>query len=172
MHKAILQKLSGNDLRSIGRANEVVQNILDNPELFSVVFNGMLGDNPVIRMRAADAIEKVSREHPEYLEPFKKALIVEVSKTEQKEVRWHVAQMFSYLRLKPSETKAVVQILLDYLKDESKIVQTSSMQALADIAERDKQYRPQTISILRKLTSSGSPAVQARGRKLLKRLEG
>ena len=47
----ILQKLKGGDLRSIGRADEVVQDILENPALFGEVFEGMFNDDPRVRMR-------------------------------------------------------------------------------------------------------------------------
>ncbi len=85
----ILQKLKGGDLRSIGRAEEVVQDILNNPVLFAEVFEGMLDDDPLVRMRSADALEKVSSKHPEYLQPFKNRFISKVSQVRQQEVRWH-----------------------------------------------------------------------------------
>ena len=47
---AILKKLSGSDRRSIGRANAVVTEVLADPSLFGVVFDGMLDDDPVLRM--------------------------------------------------------------------------------------------------------------------------
>jgi len=168
----ILRKLRGGDLRSIGRSDEVVRDILKTPKLFSIVFDGIFSHDPRIRMRAADAVEKVSKQRPEYLQPLKGKLINHASKIEQQEVRWHVAQMLSYLRLEAAETEAVVRVLLGYLKDKSKIVQTFSMQTLADIAERDQRYRPRVISVLKDLTGSGSAAVKARGRTLLKKLMG
>jgi len=76
----ILEKLKGGDLRSIGKAEEVVADIFKNPALFGEVFEGMLSDDPVIRMRAADVSEKVSRSHPEYLRPYKRRLINEIAK--------------------------------------------------------------------------------------------
>jgi len=94
----VLQKLKGGDLRSIGRSEEVMQDILKNPALFGEVFEGMLNDDPRVRMRSADALEKVSSKHPEYLQPFKNWLINEIAKIKQQEVRWHVAQMFSYFK--------------------------------------------------------------------------
>ncbi len=109
----ILEKLKGGDLRSIGRAEEVVQDILNNPVLFTEVFEGMLDDDPLVRMRSADALEKVSSSHPEYLQPFKNRLISEVSQVRQQEVRWHVAQMFSYLEVyvvSESGTKWVFEV--------------------------------------------------------------
>ena len=112
---ATLQKLKGGDLRSIGRAGEVVEDILANPALFAEVFEGILDDDPRVRMRSADALEKVSSKHPEYLQPFKNRLINEVSRIEQQEVRWHVAQMFSYLEVSGSERDDIVSLLLSYL---------------------------------------------------------
>jgi len=168
----ILQKLKGGDLRSIGKADEVVQDILKNPLLFKEVFEGMVDDDPVIRMRSADAIEKVSAKHPEYLQPFKNRLINEASKIQQQEVRWHVAQMFSYIKISNKERNKIMEILLSYIdKDKSKIVKTFSMQTLADYAAEDVAVRTQVIKEIEKMVKAGSPAVVNRGRKLLKKLK-
>jgi hypothetical protein len=166
----ILKKLAGTDRRSIGRSDEVVAEVLANPALFDAVFEGMLADDPVLRMRAADAVEKVTAQHPEYLRPRKSALIYQVARIEQQQVRWHVAQMFSRLDLTRAERRVVVDILAGYLKDKSKIVKTFSMQALADIAEQDAELRPSILMRLQELTHTGSPAMQSRGRKLLAKL--
>ncbi len=167
----ILQKLRGGDLRSIGRAEEVVQDILRSPSLFGEVFDGMLNDDPLIRMRSADVLEKVSSKHPEYLKPYKERLISEVSKIKQQEVRWHVAQMFSRLEINDRERDRIIKILLFYIDtSESKIVKTFSMQTLADLAKRDEAIRPQIIKILKNLVGAGSPAMKNRGNKLINEL--
>ena len=169
----ILQKLKGGDLRSIGRADEVVLDILRSPSLFGEVFGGMLNDDPLIRMRSADALEKISSKHPEYLQPFKTRLINEVTKIKQQEVRWHVAQMFSRLEIDDRERDRIIKILLSYFDtSESKIVKTFSMQTLADFAERDEAIRPQIIKILKNLAKTGSPAMKNRGIKLVNKLNG
>ena len=166
----VLKKLAGGDRRSIGRVSEIVAEVLNDSSLFKVVFNGMLSDDPIIRMRSADAVEKITTKHPEYLQPYKEKLIQQVAKSDQQEVRWHVAQMFPRLELSEEEQAVIVEILLDYLNDKSKIVKTFSMQALADFAERDAGLRPQVIKLLEELTRTGSPAMRSRGRKLLKNL--
>jgi len=166
----VLKKLEGGDRRSIGRVSEVVAEVLNDPSLFEMVFNAMLSDDPIIRMRSADTVEKITAKHPEYLQPYKKKLIHQAAKIDQQEVRWHVAQMFPRLELSKEERAVVVEILLDYLNDESKIVKTFSMQALADFAERDARLRPQVIKLLEELTRTGSPAMKSRGRKLLEKL--
>jgi hypothetical protein len=165
----ILKQLTGGDRRSIGRVDEVVKEVLADPSLFEAVLVGMLHDDPLIRMRCADAVEKITVSHPEYLGPYKTRLI-QVARIDQQEVRWHVAQLFSRLGLTPKERRVVVAILSDYLKDESKIVKTFSMQALADIAEQDADLREPIIRQLEEMTRTGSPAMQSRGRKLLAKL--
>ena len=135
----------------------------------------MLDENPVIRMRSADAVEKITALCPECLQPYKAVLIREVAGSQQQEVRWHVAQMAPRLDLSAEEREAVVGILLAYLEDQSRIVKTFSMQALADLAQTDAQLRSQVLPILEELAATGSPAMRSRGRKLvvqLKSLEG
>jgi len=168
----VLQKLKGGDLRSIGRAEEVVEEILKNPVLFADVFEGMLHSDPVVRMRSADVLEKVSSKYPEYLQPFKTRLINEVSKIKQQEVRWHVAQMFSYLELTKTERDGIIQILFSYINTtKSNIVKTFSMQTLADFAEKDNEIKPLILGKLKEMIRTGSPAVVGRGKKLINRLE-
>ena len=75
----ILDKLAGGDRRSIGRVSEVVEEVLAEPALFDQLFAGMFSPDPVIRMRAADAIEKITTRHPEYLQPYKQPLLEQVA---------------------------------------------------------------------------------------------
>jgi HEAT repeat protein len=166
----ILNKLAGTDRRSIGKSDEVVADVLANPALFDAVFEGMLATDPVLRMRAADVVEKITAQHPEYLRPHKSTLIRQVARIDQQEIRWHVAQMLSRLNLTRAERRRVVDLLAEYLKDQSKIVKTFAMQALADIAEQDADLRPSIVKQLQELTRTGSPAMQSRGRKLLAKL--
>ncbi len=166
----VLKKLAGGDRRSIGRVSEVVADVLNDPTLFEAVFHGMFSDDPIIRMRSADAVEKITARHPEYLQPYKTKLLQQVARIEQQETRWHVAQMIPRLELSEEERVVVVEILLGYLHDKSRIVKTFSMQALADLAEQDASLRSLVITLLEELTRTGSPAMRSRGRKLLEKL--
>jgi len=168
----ILKKLQGGDFRSIGRSDEVAADVLIDPSLFEVVFEGMLHSDPLIRMRCADAVEKITVHRPDYLRPYKKRLIRQVAQIDQQEIRWHVAQMFSRLDLTPLERHTVVGILNEYLQDKSKIVKTFSMQSLADMAVQDPSLRVGIVAQLEELTRTGSPAMKSRGKKLLARLNG
>jgi hypothetical protein len=169
---SILRKLQGGDRRSIGRSNEVVAEVLAERKLFSALFAGLSVDDPVVRARAADAVEKISLIHPEYLRPYRATLVGELARCEQKEVRWHVAQMLPRLRWNARERQEVCDILTDYLHDSSNIVKTFAMQALADLTTQAPALRPAVLRQLQKLTVSGTPAMSARGRKLLTEFRG
>jgi len=171
MH-AILQKLTGGDRRSIGKANEVVAEVLAKPALFREVVSGMLAEDPLVRMRAADAVEKITASHPEYLAPHRKMLIGPVARIDQKELRWHVAQLLPRVAWKTAERKKVISLLEEYLHDNSSIVKTFAMQALADLARQSPELRPIVLCRLRELTATGTPAMRARGRKILAECRG
>ena len=162
----ILSKLRGGDRRSIGKVGEVVSAVRKKPDLFKDLVTGLLDEDPVVRMRAADAMEKVSSDNPEFLQPFKGKLIRLAKVTQQQELRWHMAQMIPRLKLTPNETAAATEIFFEYLKDKSKIVVTFAMQALADLAIKAPDIATRVIRAIEKLTRTGSPAIQSRGKKL------
>jgi len=169
--RRILENLKGGDLRSIGRSGDAVRAVSKNPALFSDLMAGLLDGDRVVRMRAADAVEKATRTHPEWLQPWKRALLDTVAPLEDKELRWHVAQLVPRLRLTSPEKARAVRILMGYLEDKSSIVRTFSMQALADLAAQDEQLLEQVVPLIERLTRTGTRAMKSRGRKLLKQLE-
>ncbi len=169
MH-AILNMLQGGDRRSIGKSNEVVALVLDKPELFDVLIAGMKLNDPLVAMRCADAAEKITVLHPEYLQPHKHVLIDELSKAEQQEVRWHVAAMLPRLSLTAQERQRVVDILLAYTNDHSSIVKTLAIQALADLAMGDEKLKDMVRCHIEELMVIGTPAMRARGKRLLSML--
>ena len=167
----LIRKLSGGDRRSIGGSEEVVSEVLADGRLFAPLFECLLNHDRLVQMRAADAVEKITRFRPDLLRPCKATLINRVAKNEHREVRWHVAQLIPRLELNSAEQRKAVTILTDYLKDESRIVKTFSMQALADIATKDERLRSSVVKRLEELMKDGSPAMRSRGTKLLAKLK-
>lgn len=167
----IQKLLKEGDLRTTGKSGEVVNLVLSNPAVFKDVVHAILSDNPGIRMRASDAAEKITQIHPDWLNSFKKLILNKISKINQQEVRWHMAQMFPRLTLTKTERKKVFGLLQTYLEDKSLIVKTCAMQAMGDIAIQDNAYFNPVRKILIHMTKTGSPAMKARGKKLLLELE-
>lgn len=169
--KNILALLQGGDRRTIGRADQVAATVSADPGLFPTLIAGLWSTNELVRMRAADATEKVTREHRELLDPYKKELLGLMAETRQQELRWHLAVMIPRLELNAKERQSAVNSLTGYLEDRSSIVKTFALQGLADLAEDNPEPRGRVIDILRAASRNGTPAMRARSRKLLLRLE-
>ena len=167
----ILDKLRGGDLRSIGRANEVTHEVEKNSTLFAAVFSGLYDSDPVVRMRSADVIEKVTKNKPELLSGYTSQVMSILASAEQQEICWHMAQISPRLNCTESEETELIKSLKNLLLHKSKIVRVSAMDSLSTLAERNSSILTEVIEIIKLQKETGSPAVQARGRKLLQRLE-
>lgn len=162
--------LSGGDRRSIGASEEVVSLVMRHTERFGELFDAMIHEDPIVRMRAADAAEKLARVRPDLLTPFRARLIDEVGQIDQHEVRWHVAQMLSHVRLTVKERSRAIALLEKYLREKSVIVVVEALQTLVDFAKSDEGLRKRVTPIVRRMATSGTPAMRSRAAKLLTRL--
>jgi hypothetical protein len=167
----MLDQLRGGDRRSIGQVPLVVEEVSKNLELVGELLVGLVSDDPIIRMRAADALEKVSKGRPALLDPFKDILLCTAADSEQQEVRWHVAQMLPRLKLSQKEKDGVISILRGYLEDRSSIVKVCAMQALAEFAVNDHGLVSSVKPVIERACRNGTPAMRARGRKLISLLK-
>ena len=163
--------LAGGDRRSIGRADEVADLVRQQPKQADLLVECLWDVDACVRMRAADALEKISREHASLLQPYKKHLLSLLAETTQQELRWHLALMVPRLQLTVSECHRAAELFQVYLTDRSSIVKTFAMQGLSDLAVQVVDLRPMVIDVLRSLTRTGTPAMRARGRILLRELE-
>jgi len=168
--KNILSLLQGGDRRTIGRADQVAAIVSKDPGLFPELITGLWSDDPLVRMRAADAAEKVTRSKPDLLQPFKKELLGLMAEATQQELRWHLAAIVPRLVLNSKERRQAASSLNTYLEDRSSIVRTSALQGLADLAQDEPSLRPNLIELLRESARSGTPAMKARSRRLLLQL--
>ena len=82
----IREMLSGGDLRSIGRVPEVLGVMEKDPERMSELVRCLESGDPVVRSRAADALEKVTAKRPGLLKQFKEVLLREAAGSAQQEV--------------------------------------------------------------------------------------
>jgi hypothetical protein len=170
-NKNILALLEGSDRRTIGRADQVAAMVSDDPRLFPKLIAGLWSADPLVRMRAADATEKVTRANHDLLHPYKKELLGLMTESQEQEVRWHLAVMIPRLILNARERQVAASSLTGYLQNRSSIVKTFALQGLADLAQDEPSLQAKVLDILREATRNGTPAMKARSRKLLIQLE-
>jgi hypothetical protein len=163
--------LTGGDRRSIGRADEVADLVRCQPKHLPELIKCLWDPDLLVRMRAADAAEKVSRDKAILMQRYQGPLIGLLAEATQQEVRWHLAVIIPRLELTRSDCRRVAGILRQYLADRSSIVKTSAMQGLADLIGHDASLRPMVLDLFRSLSRTGTPAMRARGRILLHRLD-
>ncbi len=164
---AIRSLLEGGSRRSLGRAGEVADLLSSHPEDFPILIGLLWDPDPIVCMRAADTAEKVSRDNHRLLHPWKRELLGLLTEAVQQELRWHLALMIPRLNLTAAERRRAAPSLEEYLNDRSSIVKTLAMQGLADLAAQDAKLRPEIVDKVATLTRTGTPAMRARGRKLL-----
>ncbi len=62
--QAIAAMLKGGDRRSIGKSDQIARLVLSEPGRFPDLFKCLWDEDPVVRMRAADAAEKATVARP------------------------------------------------------------------------------------------------------------
>ena len=161
--------LSGGDLRSIGGANEVITRI-HTQEDFDTLFGFLHSRDRLLVMRAADAIEKITRKQGFYLDKHKESLLKLAAKATDKELKWHLAQLMPRLKLSDDETAAVFGLLEKWALDkiESKIVRANSVQALYEISGGNELLTKSFDEIRAALKKENVPSINAR----IKQLQG
>jgi hypothetical protein len=169
----MINRLRDGDLRSIGRVAEVIERIGDDPARFDALFAAMFSDEPVVQMRAADAVEKISRKHAHLLQPHKAELLGELPAGLRQEVYWHIPLLLPRLSLTDEEWELAWAQIVGILHSgsRSRIVVVNCLQGLVDLALQTEWRREEAAAIVRGEMEMGSPAIRARGRKLLAVLE-
>jgi len=159
--------LRGGDRRSIGQADVVVAVVRRQPARFAELWDCLRHDEPLVRMRAADALEKLSRDDRDALAPYKDVLLARSLDDGTAEMRWHLVAMISRLPLDADEAKGAVSYLDDLLRhDPSRIVRVTALQAAADICSTHPALKDVFRDMLDRARASKSPSVKARARKI------
>jgi len=162
--------LTGRDRRSIGKSNALVARLEQQRELLPELVQHLWDPDPIIAMRAADALEKFTRSQKEVLQRFKNELLGLAEETRQQELRWHLAAVLPRLQLTSSELRRVMKVLTHYLEDKSSIVKTFALQGMFDLSIQHSELRPQIEELVNVALSTGTAAMRARARKLLSQM--
>lgn len=158
-----------------GRVLQVADLIARQPRRAERILELLWDDDPGIASRAADVLERTSA-HPSpalmrILNNYKDALLGLLPDAPFIKLRWNLAFVLPRLALTLPEARRAAATLHTFLDDRSSIVKTSALQGLADLTRHDPASLPAVLELLRIHGRSGTPAMRARSRHLIQRLD-
>ncbi len=162
-------RLAGGDRRSIGLADTVAADVRAKPALFDELWDCLRHPDGVVRMRAADALEKLGRDMPALFADRRAAILSGELDDGTPGLRWHLVAMASRLCLSEDEADLLCGRLRQIIgHDRSRIVRVMAMQAFFDIAARHPALAARLEEALTYAERSEAASLQARAAKLRK----
>lgn len=160
---------AGGKSNSLGRTAEVIEAVLDDKTRLEELYLCVLDQDAWVRMRAIDAIEKVCRQHPDWILPYIDRFIRELHASKQPSIQWHLAQIYNQVTLSSQQEQVVVTWLTQLIstKDTDWIVAANTMDTLAAFCKSGRFDRAELISVLHIQHQHKSTAVVKRADKYL-----
>lgn len=167
MIQDLTTRLSGGDRRSPGAAAAVAREAARDPAMIRALLALSQGPDPLIGMRAADALEKACRIAPGALQPHVPLLLGPLATREQQELRWHLLQILPRLALSDAERLAALRLARKSLTHPSRIVVTEALSCLFALSGCDPAERAAAMAVAQRFLVDGPASARARARKLL-----
>ncbi len=158
--------LLGCDRRSVGGADAAARAVIDRPALLGPLIALLADGDPLVRMRAADAAEKATRNRHAILQPLTEQ-VLEAAGHPQQEVRWHALQMLPRLALAGDALEQAFTLAQASLAHPSRIVQCEALTALFALSGQDPARRALALAQAEVALTKGPPSLRARARQLM-----
>jgi hypothetical protein len=155
------------DISAQRRMRDAVQAVTGQPS-FDSLFRLVFHHQRPVAAKAAEAVEKITKLHPGYLEPHRGQLFQLFNSHDHKDVKTHLPQLVSRLALSHAELVQVWNTLSYWARNpnESKNIRSRAIQALFDIASANPTLSNELNEITATLEHEPIPSLQARLRKL------
>ena len=163
--------LAGDDLRSIGKSNSVVAKIQSQND-FDELFKYLFHKSRLVVMRAAEAIEKITINNPQYMVKRKKNIFELCDTAKNKELKWHLALLLPRLCLDNKELDRAWSILTNWAKDKknSRILRVNSIQGLFELLSLNGDLIRDFKLTLTEVEKENIPSINARIRRIKKQI--
>jgi len=162
----IRELLSGGDRRSIADSNRVRTMIERDRSLVDGLVELANDDDWLVSHRALDLLEKLSHDHPDWIEPHKRIFIGPLADSAKWEVRLQIVRALPLFRWTPAQRRRVEAILLENVRFPQTFVRAWALDSLATFASRRPRLRATVERHLRTFERSSSKALQARARNI------
>ncbi|WP_030528652.1 hypothetical protein [Phycicoccus jejuensis] len=153
---------AGGRSNSLGRAGEVLALLRDDPARLDELVACISHDDPWVRMRAVDTVEKLVRERPALGQPYLPHVLDDLARSGQPSVQWHVAQLLALLGLDDDQRARAVRWLTDRLRtaDVDWIVAAQSMATLVGLHHDGHVATDDVVALLEVQTTHRSASVR------------
>ena len=162
--------LSGGDRRSIAESNRVRLLIERNPSLVSELAALTADEDWLVTQRALDLLEKLAREHADWIAPHKDVFIGPLAESDKWEIRLQIVRALPLFHWSPTQADRVERILLENVTFPQTFVRAWALDSLATFAERKTTLMPIVRGYLREFEQSPSKALHARAKQIRARL--
>lgn len=162
----------GGHANSLGRVNEIIELVLNDKSRLDELYDCMFDDDAWVRMRAADALEKVCRTHPDWLLPYIDKFAKDLSTSSQPSIRWHLAQIYRRVSLTSEQKRFAIDWLKKLLssKEVDWIAAANAMDTLAAFTKDGSFSAVEMASLLEIQQKHKSKSVVKRANKWLAEL--
>lgn len=159
----------GGKRNTLGRAGEVVQSVLADKSRIEELYQCIFNDDAWVRMRAVDSLEKICREHPDWLLPYVDRLITNFGENDQPSIQWHLAELFAQIELTDEQRQSATGIMVRNISslDVDWIVAANCMATLTSFVQKGYMTHSQLIPLLQLQQKHHSKSVVRRASKLL-----
>lgn len=167
MINSIRRWLAEGDLSSDGRANDVVQVVIEDPSKFDDLVALLDDEDQVVRGHAADALEKIAREKPEYFLPYMHVFLTAALEDSVPMVQWHLAMIFAHLALFSEVNNLTIPALINLLEKENVLTKIWAVTSLSIIGRLYPHYQTEIVGLLAELKDAPQPSLSKRIKKAL-----
>lgn len=161
--------LEGGHANSLGRVPDVIKIVLHDQSRLDELYNCLFDEDAWVRMRAADALEKICREQPDWLLPYIDKLQKELSESTQPSIQWHLAQIYRQVALTDKQKQRAQDWLVARLstKDVDWIFAANAMDTLVTFTKNGSFSASKLTELLKIQQHHKSNAVIKRATKHL-----
>jgi hypothetical protein len=121
---------------------------------------------------AARTLKKIAEADRDILLPLAPAILKAARRATDVRVQWNLTIVLGRMPLKGRTRSLAIDLLFDRLEDPSGLNRTFALQALIDLSANDRPLRQTLLPVIDNFAAHGTPAMQARARRILRELRG
>ncbi len=167
-------RLKGGHPNSLGNTIEVVEEVLQEPELFDELFHCYFSNDEVVRLRTSNAMKRIGKAKKELLVPYLERFLNEIATIDQASTQWTLAQLFNMLEkdMTDRQIQQAKRIMQDNLAQHKDwIVLNMTMETLGKWATKDSKLKEWLLPHLIRLSDDTRKSVAKKANKVLEQLE-